>query len=185
MRQVEKFPMSTASSPILIGIGANLPNPGFATPRDTCEAAVQALMEEGVKIASRSRWYKSAPVPVSSQPWFVNGLVAVETALSPAELLAVLKRVENQFGRTRSIKNAARTLDLDIIAYGDTIIGWDEEGADRFCVPHPRLHKRAFVLFPLKDIAPHWRHPAMQLTLGEMIDGLDPAQQTEPDVPEG
>src|SRR5512135_1345665 len=98
---------------ILIGLGANLASPEFGAPPESLEAALALLAERGVRVVARSRWYRSAPVPPSGQPWFVNGVVAVETALEPAALLEVLHAVEARFGRVRRERNAARVLDLD------------------------------------------------------------------------
>ncbi len=90
----------------------------------------------------------------------------------------MLHDVEECFGRVRGVKNAARTLDLDLIAYADTVIGWENGSHGSLKIPHPRMNERAFVLLPLQEIAPDWRHPALNLSLKEMIAGLDPAQQT-------
>jgi 2-amino-4-hydroxy-6-hydroxymethyldihydropteridine diphosphokinase len=166
---------------ILIGIGANLNTPAFGSPRSTCEAAVGELDKAGVAITRRSSWFKSAPVPISDQPWYINGVVGIDTDLEPAELISLLHNIEDQFGRVRSAKNAARTLDLDIIAYGDLIVGWNEENNNDLVIPHPRLNERAFVLLPMLEIVPKWCHPVLKLTLNEMISGIDPAQQTLPD----
>ncbi|MGE3477476.1 MAG: 2-amino-4-hydroxy-6-hydroxymethyldihydropteridine diphosphokinase [Rhodospirillaceae bacterium] len=147
---------------ILIGVGANLPS-AAGSPRQTCEAALVHLGRLGVVIAARSPWYETAPVPVSDQPWFVNAVARVETRLSPAGLLAALHLTEAAFGRLRTVTNAARTLDLDLLAYRDEV---RTGGAP--LLPHPRLHERAFVLFPLRDLAPAWRHPI----LGETAENL-------------
>lgn len=147
---------------ILIGVGANLPS-AAGSPRQTCEAALLHLGRLGVVIAARSPWYETAPVPVSDQPWFVNAVARVETRLSPAGLLAALHLTEAAFGRLRTVTNAARTLDLDLLAYRDEV---RTGGAP--LLPHPRLHERAFVLFPLRDLAPAWRHPI----LGETAENL-------------
>ena len=104
--------------PILIGLGANLPSPEHGPPVATLEAAVAALAARGLAIRARSRWWESAPVPISDQPWYVNGVVEVETALAPEALLALLHEVEAEFGRHRSVPNAPRVLDLDLLAYG-------------------------------------------------------------------
>ena len=104
---------------ILIGIGANLPSPRHGQPRETCEAALDAMAGAGIGITGRSRWYRSAPVPEPSQPWYVNGVAHVKTALTPAPLMAALRGIETDFGRTRGQANEARILDLDILAYGD------------------------------------------------------------------
>ena len=156
---------------ILIGIGANLPSPRYGEPLATCGAALSALVEARLSIAARSRWYKSAPVPASDQPWFINGVIHVKTALGPGALMALLLETEQAFGRNRAERNEARVLDLDLLAYGDMVS--EENGAagkGGLRLPHPRLHERAFVLLPLLDIAPDWRH---------MIEALPPGQKTE------
>ena len=165
--------------PILIAIGSNLPSPEFEPPRATCEAALAALSRRGLRVVRRSRWFESAPVPASDQPWFVNGVAVVETSLSPADLLALLHEIERRFGRERREVNAARILDLDLIAYGDLV----QTDAPPL-LPHPRLHERAFVLLPLADVAPEWRHPADGRTLSAMIRAL-PAEQSIRPLPAG
>jgi len=170
--------MINPPSPILIGIGANLGNAEFASPRAICEAAVGAIEEAGVVVLQQSGWFKSAPVPASSQPWYINGVIAVETSLDPEHLMSLMARIEERFGRTRGVKNAARTLDIDLIAYGDLVIGWDRDETDGLSVPHRRMHARGFVLLPLREIAADWLHPVLQMSLIEMIAALDPGQRT-------
>ncbi len=155
---------------ILIGLGANLPS-RFGNPVATCEAAFSALAALGVSVLARSPWYETAPVPMSDQPWFVNGVAAVATDLDPPDLLATLHRVEADFGRARTVANAARPLDLDLLAYDDLL---REEPPP--IVPHPRLHERAFILLPLRDIDPHWRHPKSGLTIDALIAATPPGQ---------
>lgn len=153
--------------PILIGVGANLASDRFGTPLDACEAAIQALAAtSGVRVVARSRWFESQPVPVSDQPWFINGVVRVETDFSPQELLDVLHTIEAQFGRVRTVPNAPRVLDLDLLAYGDAILGQVGEGGIQ--IPHPRMENRAFVLFPLSDVAPDWVHPQGGRSLADL-----------------
>ncbi len=125
--------MKHAHGPILIGLGANLPG-RWGPPRATCEAAVAALEAEGLRVVRRSRWYESAPVPASDQPWYVNGVIAVETGLSPEALLALLHRVEARFGRERRTRNEARVIDLDLLAYGERV----NDGPAPPLLPHPR-----------------------------------------------
>jgi 2-amino-4-hydroxy-6-hydroxymethyldihydropteridine diphosphokinase len=163
------------SGPIVIGVGSNLPSPEFGPPRATCEAALAALSRGGLRIVQRSRWFESAPVPPSDQPWFVNGVVVAETSLAPGELLALLHETERCFGRQRREVNAARILDLDLIAYGD-VVRTDAPPL----LPHPRLHERAFVLLPLADVAPDWRHPADGRPLTAMIRALPSEQLIRP-----
>ncbi len=156
---------------ILIGIGSNLTS-AAGGPLATCEAALARLEAEGVKVLARSPWYETAPVPVSDQPWFVNGVANVEATLDPAKLLDLLHRIEAEFGRVRGELNASRTLDLDLLAYGNLV--WQESAP---LMPHPRMHERAFVLLPLKDLAPGWRHPVTGLTVDALITDLLPGQQ--------
>ncbi len=163
---------------IVIAVGSNLPSPEFGPPRATCQAALAELSRRGLRIVQRSRWFESAPVPLSDQPWFVNGVAIVETSLDPGDLLALLHETERRFGRERREVNAARILDLDLIAYGD-VVRTDAPPL----LPHPRLHERAFVLLPLADVAPDWRHPADGRPLAAMIRAL-PSQQLIRPLPE-
>ena len=134
-------------------------------------AAVAQLPAIGVAIVARSPWYLSEPVPASDQPWFVNGVVEIATELPPPELLARLLALEAQFGRERGARDAARTLDLDLLDYD----GWECPTPD-LVLPHPRLHERRFVLAPLCDIVPDWRHPRLGLSAAELFAGLPPGQ---------
>lgn len=160
---------------VLIGVGANLPGPE-GPPLATCEAALAALAAAGVGIVKRSRWFESAPWPRADQPWYVNGVARVETGLDPAGLLALLHRIEDQHGRRRTSRDAARTLDLDLLAYGERV----EAPAAGPVLPHPRMHERAFVLLPLAEVAPNWRHPADGRALADLIAALPPEQITRP-----
>ena len=159
---------------ILIALGANLSS-AAGGPQQTLEAALKRLEASGVQVTARSRWYRTAPVPVSDQPWFVNGVARVETKLDPAALLVLLRQVEQEFGRQRSVPNAARTLDLDIVDYDGRVVNTAE-----LTLPHPRMHDRAFVLLPLAEIAPTWRHPILGKSLESLISALPPEQKAEP-----
>ena len=160
---------------ILIGIGSNLAAPPFGSPQDTVSAAMAQLPAIGALVLLRSRWYLSQPVPPSDQPWYVNGVAAVETRLAPAALLTALLAIEARFGRRRSAPNAARTLDLDLLDYD----GHQCERA-RLTLPHPRLHERRFVLAPLAEIAPHWRHARLALSASELLARLPPGHPVCP-----
>ena len=169
---------------ILIGIGSNLAAPPFSSPEDTVSAAVAQLPAIGIAVVLRSRWYLSQPVPPSDQPWYVNGVAAVETRLAPAALLTALLLLETRFGRRRGAPNAARTLDLDLIDYDGR-----QCAGERLTLPHPRLHERRFVLAPLAEIAPGWRHPRLALTASELLIRLAPGDPVcalgEPAPPRG
>ncbi len=161
---------------IVIGLGANLPSERYGGPRAACEAALEALRAAGVAVRRRSRWYRSAPVPVSDQPWFVNGVAEVETDLSASELLALLHRIEREMGRQRRVRDEARVIDLDLLIYGE---GASAPGEVPI-LPHPRLARRAFVVLPLAELAPAWRHPETGRSVAEMARDLPVDQQAEP-----
>jgi 2-amino-4-hydroxy-6-hydroxymethyldihydropteridine diphosphokinase len=164
------------AEPILIGMGANLPSPVHGSPRQTLEAALQALARRGLEIRARSRWWESAPVPASDQPWYVNGVAELARAPDPEALLALLHEVEAEFGRLRSVPNAPRILDLDLLAYGALL----RPGPAPPILPHPRLAERAFVLRPLAEIRPGWRHPSTGLDIARMIAALPGDQVARP-----
>lgn len=165
---------------ILIGLGANLSSRQFGPPRATLGAALERLQAHGIVISRRSPWYRSAPVPVSDQPWYVNGVALVTTRLSADELLETLLMVEAGMGRRRSEPNAPRILDLDLLAYDQLSIDKMTAGGIHVTVPHPRMTDRAFVMLPLADIAPAWRHPKSMRSLADFIEALPPDQSTEP-----
>lgn len=156
---------------ILVGVGSNLAAPRHASPLHTAIAALRQLPGAGVAVRCRSHWYLSEPVPPSGQPWFVNAVLIVETPLAPEGLLSVLLAVEARFGRRRSVPNAARTLDLDLLDYRG-----ERWRTPRLALPHPRLQQRRFVLAPLAEIAPRWRHPELGLTASEMLARLPAGQ---------
>ena len=148
---------------ILIAFGGNLPNVQHGSPRETIEAALGALCERGVSVLARSRWYSTAPVPPSDQPRFVNLVAWIDSALLPGELLALLHDVEEEFGRVRGARNAARVLDIDLLDHNGAVsTDWPE-------LPHPRMDERAFVLVPLHDVAPDWRHPVSGARVDDLI----------------
>ena len=151
---------------VLVALGANLPSDAGG-PRDTCEAALSMMDDHAITVDRRSRWYRCAPVPASSQPWFVNGVVSVSTALDAAALLARLLDIETRLGRTRGERWAARVIDLDLLAYRGMV-----STTSALELPHPRLHERAFVLLPLADVAPAWRHPVLGGRVHELIENL-------------
>ena len=161
---------------ILIALGANLPS-RFGSPADTLKAAKQEIEARGIKVIKSARIWLTAPVPFDpDQPWYHNSMVSVDTDLLPDDLLQILFDIEAEFGRIRTVKNAPRVLDLDLIAYNDEII----EGQDRLMLPHPRMHERLFVLKPLEDIYDKWTHPKTGQKLVEMIDNCSDSQQVKP-----
>jgi 2-amino-4-hydroxy-6-hydroxymethyldihydropteridine diphosphokinase len=158
---------------VFIGLGANLPHERFGSPRRTLEAALAELDRKGVRTVRVSPWYRTAPVPASDQPWYVNAVAEVASDLPADALLAELHAVEAAFGRARTVPNAARPIDLDLLDFqGEIAPG----GRGRATLPHPRMTDRAFVLLPLADLAPEWRHPVSGLSIRALIEAL-PADQ--------
>ena len=163
---------------ILVAIGANLPSADGASALETCRRAAAALDAlPGLTLKGLSRWYETDPVPPSGQPPYINGVaLLVGPAPDPAALLAALQAIENNFGRARGAPNAARTLDLDIVAIGDLV-----RVAPDPILPHPRAHLRGFVLAPLVDVAPGWVHPILGQSAKVLLakcglDGVRPMQ---------
>ena len=150
---------------IVIALGANLRSRAGA-PRDTLKAALTELSRNGVRIVSVSSYYITKAWPEPSDPPFINAVAQVHTALTPSELMAQLHRTEQAFGRVRAAKNAPRTLDLDLLDFEGRV----EAGPPQ--LPHPRLASRGFVLVPLADIAPHWRHPSSGKSVSALIAEL-------------
>jgi 2-amino-4-hydroxy-6-hydroxymethyldihydropteridine diphosphokinase len=159
---------------IFIGLGANLPSPAGEPPA-TIAAAMAEFARLGVAVRRRSRLWRSAPVPPSDQPWYINAVAEVATSLTAPKLLELLQKVERKFGRVRGETGAARTLDLDVLDYGG-----EKRSDPPPILPHPRMAERAFVLYPLAEIAPGWRHPASGKTLHALISALPPDQKIEP-----
>ena len=164
---------NTGRSPIYIALGANLDHPEYGPPRRALEAALAELGRRGVTVRRVSPWYRTAPVPVSDQPWYVNAVAEVVTDLAPDRLLALMHEVEADFGRVRSVPNAARLIDLDLLDFrGELAAG----GPGKATLPHPRMEGRAFVIRPLADLDPAWRHPRTGVAIGALLAAL-PANQ--------
>ncbi len=156
---------------IFIGFGANL-NGKYGSPEETFQKIAAQFSHHEINIISPSSIWESAPVPVSDQPWYKNAVCAVETQLSPHELLRVLNTLEHDAGRVRTIQNAPRVLDLDLLAYNKIILNDDELN-----LPHPQMHNRAFVLYPLNEIAPDWVHPTSGMNVDKMMSNLPKGQE--------
>lgn len=159
---------------ILIGIGANLRSADSGSAIDTCRAALEECTRRGLIAARLSSWYRAAPIPPASVPWYVNAVAAIETGLGPEELLGMLHAIEDRFGRQRPAPNAARVLDLDLLTWGRL-----SRNGPAPILPHPRMQGRAFVLRPLAEIAPEWRHPVLGLTAEALLARLWPGQIAE------
>lgn len=150
-----------------IGLGSNMPYEGL-TPAQILSVAVEQLAQVGSLLACSSL-YATEPVGYAGQPVFLNAVIALETVLSPMGLLEALLKTERAFGRDRSagMRNGPRTLDLDLLLYDDLILD-----SEPLTLPHPRLAERRFVLAPLAEIAPTYRHPQRRLTLHQLLAQL-------------
>ena len=155
--------MSAATA--YIGLGANLPSRA-GSPAQTIGAALGELSSTGIRVERVSRLYAGPAWPDASDPRFINAVAEIRTNLSPSDLLQCLHATETSFGRTRSERNAPRTLDLDVLDFDSRV----EEGPPQ--LPHPRMSARAFVLLPLHEIAPRWSHPVTHQSLGELLSAL-------------
>lgn len=152
------------ASEAFLGIGANL-----GDRVHTLQQAVRRLHNTpGIQVLSASPVYASAPVGVTDQPDFLNAVLKIETQLTARALLHHMLAIEREFGRVRIKKWGPRTLDLDILTFGDAVI--DEPGLQ---VPHPHLHKRGFVLAPLCDLFPQGMHPVLARSFGELAQAID------------
>ena len=154
-----------------IAIGGNLLPEGYDDLFQLMAEAMSVLKDEPLEVIAQSQWYETAPVPISDQPWFLNAVLKIETSLSSHDLLARLHDIEADFGRVRKVRNEARILDLDVIDYDGQIV---DDGVIN--LPHPRLHLRAFVLYPIRDLDPQWHHPILQKSIDQMIDEMPEGQ---------
>ncbi|MCR9266134.1 MAG: 2-amino-4-hydroxy-6-hydroxymethyldihydropteridine diphosphokinase [Alphaproteobacteria bacterium] len=155
---------------IYIALGANLPS-GGRTPLETVEAALGALNAAGLTVLSASSAWSSPAWPDPSDPPYVNAVAQIATALAPRDVLDCLHAIEARFGRERSVLNAPRPLDLDLIDHAGQCLH-EENGLE---IPHPRACQRAFVLLPLQEIAPDWRAPDTGRSITDLIADLPKA----------
>jgi len=155
-----------------IAVGSNL-----GDKRSNCARGIDALDQiRGITVTARAGTYKTAPVDYTDQDWFVNTAVRIETDLSPADLLTRLKQIERDAGRDKKgIRFGPRILDLDIIFYDELVLR-----TETLDIPHPRMHKRRFVLRPICDIDPTVMHPTLKLPVKSLLAAInDPDQDIE------
>ncbi|MEO1918572.1 MAG: 2-amino-4-hydroxy-6-hydroxymethyldihydropteridine diphosphokinase [Paracoccaceae bacterium] len=177
----------------LISLGANLPS-ATGTALETLEKSLGLFPSESFQIDRISKWFSTPAFPKGSGPDFVNGAIRIQTTLEPGGVMSALHRIEAQLGRTRENRWEPRLCDLDLIAYDNQILPdlatfqrWNAldpakqktETPDQLILPHPRLQDRSFVLVPLHDIAPDWRHPITGITVSEMLGAISPEKLAE------
>lgn len=171
----------------LIAMGGNLPSQ-LGPPAETLRAAVTRLGALGVEVETVSRFYTTPCFPAGFGPDYVNAAARCFYDGTPANLLSLMHKVENEFRRDRVRRWGQRTLDLDLLAAGQSVLpdaqtyaAWCglpleaqmQDAPDQLVLPHPRLHERAFVLVPLCDVASQWEHPVLKKTVAEMVSDLD------------
>jgi len=132
-------------------------------------AAIQSISAAGIPVLRESPIYETEPVGLTDQRWFLNMVVEAETALFPMQLLTRTGKIERALGRVRTVANGPRTIDIDILLYGNAVIR-----TPRLEIPHPRMHERRFVLAPLADLAPALRHPLLRQTVRQLLDAAPP-----------
>jgi 2-amino-4-hydroxy-6-hydroxymethyldihydropteridine diphosphokinase len=159
---------------VVVALGSNLGG-GQGSSVAVLEAALGRFEGLGLKILKRSAWWRSHAWPDRSQPDYLNGVAIVETRLNAFDALQALHAIEAEFGRVRHERNAARTLDLDLIAHGRQRL--DGPGLR---LPHPRAAERRFVMGPLAQIAPAWRHPETGETAAALAERATVGVDAEP-----
>lgn len=159
---------------VIVALGCN-DKGAWRDCREALEAALARFRTEGIDIVARSSWWSSAAWPDPTDPPFLNGVVIVRTHHDAHALMAALGRIEDAFGRHRSVANAPRTLDLDLIAYG-RLTG----DLDGLILPHPRAHQRLFVMGPLAEIAPDWIDPISNRTASVLSESADVGRDARP-----
>ena len=153
-----------------IGVGSNL-----GDKIHHCEKAISAILKiDRHKLLAKSSLFKTQPIGYTSQGWFVNGVIKIETDLEAPELLRTLKTIESQLGRTKTFRWGPRTIDLDILFFDDNEIHTEE-----LQIPHPLIQDRQFVLIPMAEIDRNLIHPVFKKTVQELLDNLKEDQRVE------
>jgi 2-amino-4-hydroxy-6-hydroxymethyldihydropteridine diphosphokinase len=158
----------------VVALGGNLPG-AFPSIQAGLDAALERLAEAGLSTVEASRWWRSAAWPDPADPPFLNGVALVRTDLAAEAVFDILQGVEHGFGPRSGVVNAPRALDLDLIASGRRVLY-----TPRLVVPHPRAADRYFVMGPLAEIAPHWRHPVSLRTAAQLAETATVGRDARP-----
>lgn len=153
---------------VAVGIGGNVGD----RVRVLSQAISLLQKNPFIKSLQSSSWYETVPIGYEPQPLFLNGALALHTDLSPDELLVCLQEIEVTLGRHRTIPNGPRTVDMDLLFYGDLLID-----TGHLTVPHPRCAQRAFVLVPLSEILPNFIHPRLNRSISDLLADLGPVER--------
>ncbi len=174
-------------STAFIALGSNLDLDGFSS-QDLLKEAIREVGKSNLQLQAISRFFKNPAFPIGSGPDFINAAIKVRTHEKAQNVMNQLHAIEEKFGRSRGERWGERTLDLDLIAFGQSIkpnksvyLYWHEleqenqihEAPSNLILPHPRMHERAFVLIPLLDIAPSWTHPVLMKNTSQLCDNLN------------
>ncbi len=151
---------------IIVAIGSNLSSKTYGLPENNCFECLK-ILKKVFFVKKISKFYKSEPIPKSDQKWYVNGVIEICTTLYPRDILNKLFLIENYFKRTRKIKNEPRVIDLDLISYKNKSIK-----NKSLTVPHPRMHQRKFVIRPICDLDPNWRHPVLKIKANVLLKSV-------------
>ena len=151
---------------IFIAFGSNLNSKSFGNPTQNCIKAIEILKKK-FDVQKISKFYQTEPIPKSSQPWFVNGVISIKTTITPLKILKNLMFIEESFKRKRNTKNEPRVIDLDLISYNDVVLN-----TESLILPHPRMHLRKFVLKPICDINDDWEHPVLKQKAKKLLKTL-------------
>jgi 2-amino-4-hydroxy-6-hydroxymethyldihydropteridine diphosphokinase len=164
---------SCGSNRLILGLGANIAGP-WGSPRETLLRALDALRQQGLTPLHHSAFFRTKPVGGGRQPDYLNAVAVTAARLPPAALLRLVKGLERKAGRRAGRPQGPRPLDIDILDYGGRRLGWPGRGRRRarLVLPHPEAHRRAFVLVPLAQVAPHWRHPVLGASARALLDRL-------------
>jgi 2-amino-4-hydroxy-6-hydroxymethyldihydropteridine diphosphokinase len=156
---------------ILLSLGSNLPSK-FGDSKKTLLKCYEFFNNSNVKILKKSSFYESVAIPNKSDPKFINSVISIETKFSPEELIKYILSVEEKFDRKRAQVNAPRTCDIDIVDFNGEVINILNKNIS-LEIPHPRLEKRSFVLYPIKEIDKNWKSPLSGKYIDQLIENLD------------